>query len=66
MRAAELVGGARVLFVGIGSTAEQFARYLPARPDLAVVTASLPIASLLGTRPLRVVAARRRPCCATS
>jgi DeoR/GlpR family transcriptional regulator of sugar metabolism len=45
-----------VLFVGIGSTAEQFAQYLPARRDLAIVTASLPIASLLGTRPLRVVA----------
>jgi DeoR family transcriptional regulator of aga operon len=56
MRAASLIANARVLFVGIGSTTEQFARYLPARPDLAVVTASLPIASLLGTRPLRVVA----------
>ena len=33
MRAAELVDDARVLFVGIGTTAEQFARYLPARPD---------------------------------
>jgi DeoR family transcriptional regulator, aga operon transcriptional repressor len=55
MRAAALIEGARVLFVGIGSTAEQFARYLPARPDLMIVTASLPIASLLGTRPLRVV-----------
>jgi DeoR/GlpR family transcriptional regulator of sugar metabolism len=56
MRATELVAGARVLFVGIGTTAEQFARYLPARDDLTVVTASLPIASLLGTRPVRVVA----------
>jgi DeoR family transcriptional regulator, aga operon transcriptional repressor len=56
MRAASLVEGARLLFVGIGSTAEQFAQYLPARRDLAIVTASLPIASLLGTRPLRVVA----------
>ncbi|MEA2651936.1 MAG: hypothetical protein QOI85_1657 [Chloroflexota bacterium] len=56
MRAAAMVEGARVLFVGIGSTAEQFAQYLPARRDLAIVTASLPIASLLGTRPLRVVA----------
>ena len=55
MRAAALIEGARVLFVGIGSTAEQFARYLPARPDLMIVTPSLPIASLLGTRPLRVV-----------
>jgi DeoR/GlpR family transcriptional regulator of sugar metabolism len=55
MRATELVGAARVLFVGIGTTAEQFAQYLPARDDLTVVTASLPIASLLGTRPVRVV-----------
>ena len=46
---------ARVLFVGIGSTTEQFAQYLPARSDLTVVTPSLPIASLLGTRPLDVV-----------
>jgi DeoR/GlpR family transcriptional regulator of sugar metabolism len=56
MRAAALVEGARVLFVGIGSTTEQFAQYLPARRDLMIVTASLPIASLLGTRPVRVVA----------
>jgi DeoR/GlpR family transcriptional regulator of sugar metabolism len=56
MRAASLIETARVLFVGIGSTAEQFARYLPARADLTVVTPSLPIASLLGTRPFRVVA----------
>ena len=55
MRASELIGTARVMFVGIGTTAEQFAQYLPARDDLTVVTASLPIASLLGTRPVRVV-----------
>ncbi len=56
MRATELLGDARTIFVGIGTTAEQFARYLPATPELTVVTASLPIASLLGTRPIRVVA----------
>lgn len=55
MRAAALVETARVLFLGIGSTTEQFARYLPHRPDLTLVTPSLPIASLLGTRPFRVV-----------
>ncbi len=56
MTATRLVDQAdRCIYVGIGTTAEQFARYLPARPDLTVVTASLPIASLLGTRPLRVV-----------
>jgi DeoR/GlpR family transcriptional regulator of sugar metabolism len=56
MRATSLIAGARTIFVGIGTTAEQFARYLPASTDLNVVTASLPTASLLGTRPLRVVA----------
>ncbi len=56
MRATEFVGSARVIFVGIGTTAEQFARYLPALDDVTVVTASLPTASLLGTRPPRVVA----------
>ncbi len=56
MRAADLVADARVLFLGIGTTVEQFARYLPARPDLSAVTASLTTASLLGTRPIRVVA----------
>ena len=55
MRAAALVQEARVLYVGIGSTTEQFVQYLPARADWTVVTPSLPIASLLGTRPLDVV-----------
>jgi DeoR/GlpR family transcriptional regulator of sugar metabolism len=41
--------------VGIGTTAEQFARFLPAHQGLTVVTASLPIASLLGTRSIDVV-----------
>ena len=54
MRAADLIGAARLVYLGIGTTAEQFARYLPPRDDLAVVTASVPIASLLGTRPIRV------------
>jgi DeoR family transcriptional regulator of aga operon len=55
MRAAELVGDARVVYLGIGTTAEQFARYLPARDNLTIVTASLPIASLLGTRAIKIV-----------
>ena len=55
IRATELIGAARVVFLGIGSTCEQFARYVPAREGLTIVTASLPIASLLGTRPVRVV-----------
>lgn len=56
MRATHLVGDAHVVYVGIGTTAEQFARFLPVRPGLVVVTASLPTASLLGTRPVEVVA----------
>ena len=56
MRATQLLGDARVVFVGIGTTAEQFARFLPVQPGLVVVTASLPTASLLGTRPVDVVA----------
>jgi DeoR/GlpR family transcriptional regulator of sugar metabolism len=55
MRAAALVPDARMLFIGIGSTTEQFAQYLAARPDLTVVTPSLPMAGLLGTRPVQVV-----------
>lgn len=55
LAAAGELGDATLLFVGIGTTAEQFARFLPARPELTVVTGSLPIASLLGTRPVRVV-----------
>jgi len=56
MRATHLLGDARVVFVGIGTTAEQFARFLPVRPGLVVVTGSLTTASLLGTRPVEVVA----------
>jgi DeoR/GlpR family transcriptional regulator of sugar metabolism len=55
MRAASLVGEAQTLFLGIGTTTEQLARYLPPREDLTIVTASVPAASLLGTRPFRVV-----------
>lgn len=55
LAAVGLVGDARVMYVGIGTTAEHFARYLPARPDVTIVTGSLPIASLLGTRPANAV-----------
>jgi DeoR/GlpR family transcriptional regulator of sugar metabolism len=55
MTAAPLVAGASTLFVGTGTTAEQLALFLPARDDVTVVTNSLPVASLLGTRPGRVV-----------
>src|SRR4029079_14464196 len=53
--AAPLVAGASTLFVGTGTTAEQLALFLPARDEVTVVTNSLPVASLLGTRPGRVV-----------
>lgn len=56
MQAAGLVEGARTLFLGVGTTVEQFARYLHAHSELTAVTASLPTASLLGTRALRTVA----------
>jgi DeoR/GlpR family transcriptional regulator of sugar metabolism len=55
MAAVPLVAGASTLFVGTGTTAEQLALFLPARDDVTVVTNSLPVASLLGTRPGRVV-----------
>ncbi len=55
-----------MLFVGIGSTTEQFVQYLPAHADRTVVTPSLPIASLLGTRPVDVVDPGRLGVCATS
>jgi DeoR/GlpR family transcriptional regulator of sugar metabolism len=55
MHAAELLAPERTLFVGIGSTTEQFAMFLRPRDDLTVVTGSLPVASLLGTRKGRVV-----------
>jgi DeoR family fructose operon transcriptional repressor len=55
MKAAEAFAASTV-FVGIGSTAEQFALFLRPREDLTVITGSLPVASLLGTRKGRVVA----------
>ena len=55
MHAAEILAPERTLFVGIGSTTEQFAMFLPAREEVTVVTGSLPVASLLGTRKGRVV-----------
>jgi len=55
VRAAAMVDGLMTVFLGVGTTIEQFARYLHARPDLTVVTPSLVTASLLGTRALRTV-----------
>src|SRR5580658_1857785 len=56
MRAAEELAYPAVLFVGAGTTAEQFSLFLSASPELQVITGSLPVASLLGSRPVRVVA----------
>jgi DeoR/GlpR family transcriptional regulator of sugar metabolism len=56
MRAVSLVQGATALFVGVGTTVEQFALFLPPREDLLVITGSLPVATVLGTRPGRVIA----------
>jgi DeoR/GlpR family transcriptional regulator of sugar metabolism len=56
-RAAELTVGVRAMFLGIGTTVEHFARLLPVREDLMVVTPSLAVASLLGTRNVRVIIA---------
>ena len=55
MHAAQTLTAERTMFIGIGSTAEQFAMFLPSREDVTVVTGSLPVASLLGTRKGRVV-----------
>jgi DeoR/GlpR family transcriptional regulator of sugar metabolism len=56
MRAAEDLAGPSVLFVGAGTTAEQFSLFLPPTPGLQVITGSLPVASLLGSRPVHVIA----------
>lgn len=55
MRVAESLERASTIFIGIGSTAEQFAMFLPATEDTTVITGSLPVASLLATRGVRVV-----------
>jgi DeoR/GlpR family transcriptional regulator of sugar metabolism len=55
MNVANTLEDASTIFIGIGSTAEQFAMFLPSRDDLTVITGSLPVASLLGTRRGRVV-----------
>jgi DeoR/GlpR family transcriptional regulator of sugar metabolism len=55
MAAAPLIARATTLYVGTGTTTEQLSLYLPARDDVTVITNSLPVASLLGTRPGRVV-----------
>ncbi len=57
LEAAALTAGARVIFVGVGSTVEQFARLAAPRDGLLVITPSLVVASLLGTRRVQVIMA---------
>jgi DeoR/GlpR family transcriptional regulator of sugar metabolism len=57
LRAADLTAGARVMFIGVGSTVEQFARLAAPRDGLLVITQSLVVASLLGTRRVQVIMA---------
>jgi DeoR/GlpR family transcriptional regulator of sugar metabolism len=57
LRAAGLTAGARVLFAGFGSTVEQFARLAAPREGLLVITPSLVVASMLGTRRVQVIMA---------
>lgn len=52
--AVSLIGDASTLFIGTGTTTEQFVRLMPARDDISVVCESLPVAGLLGTRKTRV------------
>lgn len=55
-QAAGLIEPRDVLFLGIGTTVAQFARHIPANRGITVVTYSLTIASLLGSKPgVRVV-----------
>jgi DeoR/GlpR family transcriptional regulator of sugar metabolism len=55
LRANELTAGARVIYLGVGSTVEQFARVLTPREGLMVVTSSMVVASLLATRRIQVI-----------
>src|SRR5215470_5576 len=56
MRAAEDLAGTDVLYVGPGTTTEQFSLFLARTAQQQVITGSLPVASLLGSRPAHVVA----------
>jgi DeoR/GlpR family transcriptional regulator of sugar metabolism len=55
MRATELVQGVNTMFLGIGTTVEQFALFLSPAEPVTIITGSLPVASLLGSRSARVV-----------
>jgi DeoR/GlpR family transcriptional regulator of sugar metabolism len=53
--AARRIEPGQVLFLGEGTTASQFAQFLPPHPRLLVVTTSLSHASLLCSRGIRVI-----------
>jgi DeoR/GlpR family transcriptional regulator of sugar metabolism len=55
MRATELVQGVSTMFLGIGTTVEQFALFFSPAEPVTIITGSLPVASLLGSRSARVV-----------
>lgn len=54
LAAARLIGGAKSIFIGIGTSCEQLAQFLPPDQDVLVVTGALSVASLLATRPIKV------------
>jgi DeoR/GlpR family transcriptional regulator of sugar metabolism len=56
MRAADDLAATPVLYVGPGTTTEQFSLYLPEAAGSQVITGSLPVASRLGSRSARVIA----------
>lgn len=56
MRAADDLASTPVLYIGPGTTTEQFSLYLPESAGPQVITGSLPVASLLGSRSARVIA----------
>src|SRR5271166_4406404 len=56
MRAVDDLAATPVLYVGPGTTTEQFSLFLSRTPGQLVITGSLPVASLLGSRPAHVVA----------
>ncbi|HSR83497.1 MAG TPA: DeoR/GlpR family DNA-binding transcription regulator [Streptosporangiaceae bacterium] len=56
MRAADDLAATPVLYVGPGTTTEQFTLYLPEASGPQVITGSLPVASRLGSRSALVIA----------
>jgi DeoR/GlpR family transcriptional regulator of sugar metabolism len=56
MRAADDLAATPVLYVGPGTTTEQFSLFLPEPAGPQIITGSLPVASQLGSRSARVIA----------